>query len=317
MANLRMLNQTNPFWDWVTDMEQSRRERHAHFEDNGEGSSRTGPSQDQEAKTIPDDEDFQQPPDYDDDKTPEFDGPPPPHGPSHPGHHEPAGHPPAGPPPPFGPHGPPPHHHGHPGWAERGRHGHRGGRGGPHGQNWGGRGGFPPGHFGGRRGCGRRGWGGPPGWAQKFGFDKNGFDMEAVAQFLKENVGIDINAGKKDNDKDFVPPIDIFDTPSAYYIHVSLAGAKKQDLGVNWDPEAQEVHVMGVIHRPGDEEFLKTIAVDEREIGVFERRIKLGNKAQPASVDADGITAKMEDGILMIKVPKIEEFVEIKKVDIE
>ena len=134
---------------------------------------------------------------------------------------------------------------------------------------------------------------------------------------MKDNFGIDVGMSERNEDKDFKPAADVFDTADAYVIHVSLAGAKKEDLGVSYDPENSEVNVAGVIHRPGDEEFLKTLALDERDIGVFERKIKLGTKAQPATVHADSITAKMEDGVLMIRVPKSEEFVEIKKVDIQ
>ena len=148
--------------------------------------------------------------------------------------------------------------------------------------------------------------------------------MEKLNEFLK-SFGIDASAytgargpANQDDEKDFTPSVDVFDTTSAFFIHLSLAGAKKQDLDVSWDAENFQVIVSGIIHRPGDEEFLKTIAVDERDIGVFERKIKLGTKVDPVTVDADGIAARMEDGVLMIKVPKLqEEFVEIKKVDIE
>jgi HSP20 family protein len=100
-------------------------------------------------------------------------------------------------------------------------------------------------------------------------------------------------------------------------VHVSLAGAKKEDVGVNWDADKSELSVAGVVYRPADEETLKTLALDEREVGVFERKVRLGSRANPASVDADGITAKMTDGVLIIRVPKAEEFVEVKKVDVE
>ncbi|KAF3041161.1 hypothetical protein E8E12_009284 [Didymella heteroderae] len=122
---------------------------------------------------------------------------------------------------------------------------------------------------------------------------------------------------KKDNE-DFTPEADIFDTPSAYIIHISLPGAKKEDVGVNWDAEKSELSIAGVIYRPGDEEFLKTLAMNERKVGPFERKIRLGSRANPAHVDADGIIAKLEDGVLRVEVRKEDEgFVEIKKVDIE
>lgn len=148
---------------------------------------------------------------------------------------------------------------------------------------------------------------------------------EFISQFVPEDVlsniaPKDANSSKDaagSNSKDFVPPADIFDTPDAYVVHISLPGAKKEDVGVNWDADKSELNVAGVIYRPGDEEFLKTLALDERRVGVFDRKVKLGSKANPANVDSDGISAKMEDGVLLVTIPKTEEFVDVKKVDIE
>lgn len=124
-------------------------------------------------------------------------------------------------------------------------------------------------------------------------------------------------AGDGENE-DWKPESDVFDTESAYIVHVSLPGANKEDVGVNWDPEKSELNVAGVVHRPGNEEFLKTLAMDERKVGAFERKIRLGTRVNPAQVDVEGITAKLENGILVIEVPKLNgEYVEIKKVDIE
>ena len=118
--------------------------------------------------------------------------------------------------------------------------------------------------------------------------------------------------------KDFSPDADIFDTADAFVVHVSLPGAKKEDVGVNWNADSSELSIAGVIYRPGDEEFLKTLAVDERKVGVFERKIKLGSQQAPAQVESDGIGAKMVDGILVVTIPKTEkDFVEVKKVDIQ
>ena len=148
---------------------------------------------------------------------------------------------------------------------------------------------------------------------------------EFVSQFVPEEVLSHIvpkdASTSKDatsaNSKDFTPPADIFDTPDAYVVHISLPGAKKEDVGVNWDADKSELNVAGVIYRPGDEEFLKTLALDERKVGVFDRKVKLGSRENPANVDADGIGAKMEDGVLLVTIPKTEEFVDVKKVDIE
>ena len=148
---------------------------------------------------------------------------------------------------------------------------------------------------------------------------------EFISQFVPEDVlshivpkdGMTSKDAANANGKDFTPPADIFDTPDAYVVHISLPGAKKEDVGVNWDADKSELNIAGVIYRPGDEEFLKTLALDERKVGVFDRKVKLGSKANPANVDADGIAAKMEDGVLLVTIPKTEEFVDVKKVDIE
>ena len=92
-------------------------------------------------------------------------------------------------------------------------------------------------------------------------------------------------------------------------IHLSLPGAKKEDLGVDWDGENSTLRIGGVVHRPGvDETTLKLLAVDGRkgEVGVFEKKIHLGTRSDPANIDIAGITAKMTDGVLVVKVPKVE-----------
>ena len=155
--------------------------------------------------------------------------------------------------------------------------------------------------------------------------------MNSIAQFLSQQLGLNpeenANAeGNKDekagtnagSSKDYTPPADVFDTEDAYVIHISLPGAKKEDVGVNYDADRSELSVAGVIYRPGSEEFLKTLAMDEREVGVFERKVRLGSRARPAMVEIDDISAKMEDGVLIVRVPKLDsEYVDIKKVDIE
>ena len=255
-----------------------------------------------------------------------------------------------GPPPPPGsfpeepPHHPPPHHHPHhhgpPGCGSgrgRGAHFHHGGPfGGRGGHGFGqhpfsagpgrcGRGEPPPGAF------PFRGWGGPRGrwrdpafWGQfRGGPGEEGFNMDAIANFLKETFGVDLSGSRGrsrsrgDPDADYVPPVDVFDTPKAFVIHVSLAGAKKEDLGVTWNAEDSSVHVAGVIHRPGDEELLKTIGMDERDVGAFARNVRLGDRTHPAAIDSDAITARMEDGVLIVEVPKSQDFVKSKKVEVE
>lgn len=128
-----------------------------------------------------------------------------------------------------------------------------------------------------------------------------------------------VRNGSENNNGDFVPEIDIFDTERSYIVHASLPGAKKSDISVSWAAEKSSLIISGVVHRPGNEELLSTLALDERKVGAFERTVKLGSAVSGEQVDPEGITAKLEEGILRIEVPKLneEEFVEVKKVDIE
>jgi HSP20 family protein len=121
----------------------------------------------------------------------------------------------------------------------------------------------------------------------------------------------------------FAPPVDTFNTEAAYILHVALPGAKKDDIGVNWNPDVGELTISGVVHRPGDEEFLKTMHAAERRVGMFERKVTLppvglAEQRRDDVVDGMGITAKLEDGLLVVVVPKVEKgWTEIRKVDIE
>jgi HSP20 family protein len=149
-------------------------------------------------------------------------------------------------------------------------------------------------------------------------FDPSAFVTQLFNQFTDTHPSNTTNTTKSSESEDHTPEADIFDTESAYVVHVSLPGAKKEDVGVNWDAEKSELSIAGVIYRPGDEEFLRTLALNERKVGAFERKIRLGTRANPANIDSDGITAKLEDGVLRVEVPKLDSgYVEIRKVDIE
>ncbi|EHL03652.1 putative Heat shock protein 16 [Glarea lozoyensis 74030] len=136
----------------------------------------------------------------------------------------------------------------------------------------------------------------------------NGTDQQRSGTIVSEND--DVNS--------FVPPVDVFSTERAYVLHIALPGAKKEDVGVHWDEDKGVLNIAGVVYRQGDEEFLQTLAQSERKVGVFERIVKLPpGDAEKEEVDGAMITAKLEDGVLVVTVPKVEkEWTEVKKVDI-
>jgi len=153
---------------------------------------------------------------------------------------------------------------------------------------------------------------------QVFGGNAAGAGAQAGTSDAATATG-ERNVTTTSGDHDFSPPVDVFDTEAAYVVHVSLAGAKKEDVSVNWDAEKGELVIAGVVYRPGDEELLKSLALDERKVGAFERKVKLGSVAKPAAIEVEGISAKMEDGVLRVTMPKqkVEDFVEIHHVDVD
>jgi HSP20 family protein len=163
---------------------------------------------------------------------------------------------------------------------------------------------------------GGRGWGhhrharfGPP-----QPFPGGHFDLQAFLQRLGSQLGIDLDEMWKgyqnqNENIDFVPRADVFDTPAEYIVHVSLPGAQKPDISVDYDAESSALRLAGVVYRPGmTEELNNALAVEERsrEVGVFEREVKLGTPNQPANVDVEKISATLVDGILIVRVPKVQ-----------
>lgn len=199
----------------------------------------------------------------------------------------------------------------------RGRGGPRGGRCGR-----GGRGGFPHGPRGPHHGPGPHppppypGQGGPFDFSGLF----RGWAGHPFFRNIREQAQRFQDSQNQNDSNSFNPPVDIFNTEKAYVLHVALPGAKKEDIGVNWDADRSLLNIAGVVHRPGDEEFLNTLATGERKVGLFERNVALPPEGveERDEIDSFGITAKMEDGVLVITVPKVErEWTEIRKVDIE
>lgn len=171
------------------------------------------------------------------------------------------------------------------------------------------------------------GWGGPW-WAMNQAFwgarnDRNNaqraqaraepFDLHTYFENLGSQIGTSLREALNnreninDNVVDFVPRADIFDTQTQFMVHISLPGAQKPDISIDYDTVNSTLCVAGVVYRPGIDEVLNDSLVlggRDREVGVFERQIHLGTRNEPANVDVDKISAKLSDGILAIALPK-------------
>ncbi|TIA51323.1 hypothetical protein D6C79_02610 [Aureobasidium pullulans] len=208
--------------------------------------------------------------------------------------------------------GPSPHHHGprhHRGPSPHGRRG-RGfhGRGGHHNHPRGGNNGpafpfdlsalaeaFAPGIFGGHA----------------FG--------EASANAREQNTNISTN--NNNSDGTFTPSVDLFSTPTAYVLHTSLPGAKKPEIDVTYSAARNSITISGVVTRPDvSETMMNCLVTDERrEVGMFEREVRLEEGVKVAD---ENISAKLEDGILRVVIPKViqeeeEGWESVRKVELE
>ncbi|SCO86076.1 uncharacterized protein FRV6_10203 [Fusarium oxysporum] len=195
--------------------------------------------------------------------------------------------------------------------------GHDRGRGGPRCGQGRGRGGFPHGPYNGPHPPPPHG--GPVDLNARFRSWGNYPFFRNMRDQAQENQNQDQITNNLSNSS-FNPPLDIFNTEKSYIIHIAIPGAKKENIGINWNANYSRLKITGVIHCPGDEAFLSTLSSGERKVGIFERTVTLPAAGTHKRDGADGlgITAKMEDGILVITLPKAErEWTETHKIDIE
>jgi HSP20 family protein len=124
--------------------------------------------------------------------------------------------------------------------------------------------------------------------------------------------GYDETAAKDEAEPEF----NIFETPMSFSVCISLFGANKAGLKVDLDLRKCELNIKGTIQRRGNRSSFKELGQNDK--AEFEHKLYLGNRVDRSQIQIDGITARMEDGILIVSIPKLNsEHVEIKKVHIE
>ena len=94
----------------------------------------------------------------------------------------------------------------------------------------------------------------------------------------------------------WVPAVDIEETDDAWVVEAEIPGAKRED--VNVEVHENELVVAGEIK---DKERKGVLRRRTRRVGQFEYRVTL-----PGEVDADRIDASLDNGVLVVRVPKPE-----------
>jgi HSP20 family protein len=97
----------------------------------------------------------------------------------------------------------------------------------------------------------------------------------------------------------WTPALDVFETPEKVSVLVELAGMSASDVEITVEDN--------VLTLRGDRPFYPGVREEafhriERRFGPFQRRITL-----PKQSDTERISASMEEGVLTIEVPKVEQ----------
>lgn len=101
------------------------------------------------------------------------------------------------------------------------------------------------------------------------------------------------------NNFDVVPPVDILDNEGDYELHVSIPGAQKDKINLDFNADKNEVVISGEIPAHSDD---KNVKVSERTSGKFERHITLPSTPK---LDEENIKANYTNGVLTLKIPKL------------
>jgi HSP20 family protein len=97
----------------------------------------------------------------------------------------------------------------------------------------------------------------------------------------------------------WLPAVDVFDTKDAVVLKAELAGMKPDEIEIVVEDNVLTIKGERKFEEKVDDERYYRV---ERRFGSFQRSLAL-----PAGIEADDIQAHYEDGILEVRVPKVEE----------
>jgi len=122
-------------------------------------------------------------------------------------------------------------------------------------------------------------------------------DLEVLQHRLGDIFG-DVAPSTDISSDQWMPAVDIRETEDALNMHVELPGIAKKDITI----EVKD----GVLNISGERRYEKDVKEEnahriERAYGRFTRSFSL-----PRNVNADAVEASMQDGVLHVRLPKLE-----------
>lgn len=94
----------------------------------------------------------------------------------------------------------------------------------------------------------------------------------------------------------WAPPVDIEETEDAYVVEAELPGVKREDVDI--EVVGNELTISGEIK---EKERKGVLRKRTRRVGRYEYRVTL-----PDQVDPDAIDAKLNEGVLTLRIPKAQ-----------
>ena len=116
---------------------------------------------------------------------------------------------------------------------------------------------------------------------------------EAVSQGRPENIDTPARPQL------WLPPVDIYETESAFVVEADLPGVHEENVNIQFDRNALTISGTRAATLPAKETSQLRVFSAERLSGTFSRSVRL-----PEHVDADKIEASFRDGVLTVTVPK-------------
>jgi HSP20 family protein len=112
---------------------------------------------------------------------------------------------------------------------------------------------------------------------------------ERMRRMLEQTFG-----GMLDEPAGWVPAVDIEELEDAYVVEAEVPGVKRED--VNIEVTGNELTISGEIKVREREGIIRRRT---RRVGEFEFRVVLPNEVNP-----EGVDAKLNDGVLTVRIPK-------------
>src|SRR5215208_5559520 len=124
-------------------------------------------------------------------------------------------------------------------------------------------------------------------------------EMAQMSPMLAQALGLQGQPQGSDRATAWAPALDISERKDAYLVTVELPGVEADDLEITMEDGLLTIQgERHFAHDSSEQQFHRV----ERRYGAFRRSITL-----PAHVMAEGIQASVDNGVLQILVPKMEE----------